>query len=224
MNCLLNKTGLEKSRRECLKLRCLKYGCKGLYALLCLSGIGLLVESNYWSLEAAEAQEGGDKKRQSFLMGAFRPEDADSNQPIYISSRSLEVDSEKRVFVYSGGVEVVQGDLHITADRMQGNYASNQKLEKILCYGQVVITKGANIRANANKAVFYVEREIVELTESPELFRDGNLLTADLVRILVAQDKSEAEGNVRVKVVGEQGGVGRVFAPATKKEPESSGF
>lgn len=146
-----------------------------------------------------------DEQNRRFLLGSFRNNKEGASQPIYIKSDSLEVDSKKGVFRYIGNVEMIQGDLQITSEVLSGIYGGKEKktqeIEKIICSGQVVITKGTGMRASSNKAVFKVKEEIVELTEAPELYRDGNILSADILRIFIAKDTSEAEGNVRVKVV-----------------------
>ena len=56
------------------------------------------------------------------------------------------------------------------------------------------------MRASSDKAVYDVKADTIELTEAPELFHNGNNLTADKVTLFLAEDRSKAEGNVRVKV------------------------
>lgn len=123
------------------------------------------------------------------------------NAPIYVTSDTLELDTEQRVFVYKGNVELMRDDLYITADVMVGRYDQNNKMQTLACQDNVVVTRGEGLRGSADRALYKVAQDIVELTENPELFHHGNALTADIVRIFVKEDRSEADGNVRVKVV-----------------------
>ena len=126
---------------------------------------------------------------------------ADDDVPLYIKSDSLSLDSKSRIFTYKDNVEIVRGDVRITADRMIGRYNEKNRLEVIVCEDSVVVTKGEDLRASSNRAVYRFSSSTVELTEEPELARDGNVLAADKITIFVDEDRSEAEGNVRVKVV-----------------------
>lgn len=124
-----------------------------------------------------------------------------SDEPVYIKSDSLSLDSKSRVFTYEDNVEVVRGELSITCDRVIGTYDENNELQKVVCEDNVVVTKGPALRASANRAVYTLSKKTIELTEAPELAREGNILFADKITIFVEEDRSEAEGNVRVKVI-----------------------
>jgi lipopolysaccharide transport protein LptA len=123
-----------------------------------------------------------------------------SGSPIFVKSDSLSVNALDRVFKYKDNVQIDQDDLRITANQVTGKYNENNQIETIICEGSVVITKGEQMRANSELAVYDVKTGIVDLTEGPEISQDGNVLTADKVLIYVDEDKSEAQGNVQVKV------------------------
>lgn len=158
------------------------------------------------SLHAEKKQEVDltktDKRTDKFLLGAHRPEGKkDEELPMFIRSNSLEVDSIKRTFSYKGNVEVIRGDIEITAEKVVGSYDENQEIQQIICEEQVVVTRASGDRASANKAIYEVQKETIRLTEAPELFKGGSILIADTVVIYLAENRSEAEGNVRVKVL-----------------------
>lgn len=127
--------------------------------------------------------------------------DANSKEPVLIKSDTLNLDSKERVFTYRGNVHVVKGDIEITSDILVGRYSETQDLENILCRGNVVVTRGPEMRATSNRAFYNVKSGKIELTEEPELNRGGNVLAADKIIVFVEEDRSEAEGNVRVKVL-----------------------
>lgn len=148
-------------------------------------------------LHAQTQRESGSQQGLKGVLGDQKGKDL----PLYVKSDSLSLDAKGRVFTYSGNVEIVRGDVKITCDSMRGTYSEDSKLEKILCKDNVVITRAQDMRANANRAEYDVPKSIVVLTEGPELARDGNVLSADKITIYVDEDRSEAEGSVRVKVI-----------------------
>ncbi len=160
-----------------------------------------------------------DKRTDNFLLGSTRTDEADQG-PVYIKSNTLEVDAIKRVFNYKGAVEIIRGDIQITAEKVTGSYDEKQQLKKIVCEEQVVLTRANGERASANKAVYDVPGEIIRLTEGPELLKGGSILSADLVKIYVAEEKSEAEGNVRVKVIQVPGNNKEVYKPLEAEDFE----
>ncbi len=126
-----------------------------------------------------------------------------SEAPTLIKAKSLSLFSKERRFEYSGPVEVRQGDMLLTSKKLLGNYDSNNQIDTITALGNVVITKGESIHATSEKAVYERASETVTLTESPELHQEASILTADVVKIFLEEDRSVAEGEVRVKMVDE---------------------
>ncbi len=128
----------------------------------------------------------------------------DNNAPLLINSDNLDLDTTSRIFTYSGNVKLTKGDMKINSDKLIGKYDSKNQIELVTCDDNVVITKGNNLKANSEHAVYRVKQSTIELTEAPELLKDGSLLSADKITIFVDQDKSKAEGNVRVKVIQQE--------------------
>ncbi len=140
-----------------------------------------------------------EDKRSDSLKDVFSSS-SETKSPLNIKSDTLDLNSKERLFVYKGNVELTRDDMKVTSKRLEGRYDSENRMETVLCIGDVVITKGPSIKATSNRALYKVASSIVELTEGPELYRDGNVLVADKVTIFLNEERSEAEGNVRVKV------------------------
>jgi len=121
--------------------------------------------------------------------------------PTYINSDSLTLKSEERVFVYSGNVEVRQGDMTLTADTLEGRYSASNEIEQLVAQSNVVITKGTEIRATGQKAIYEAATGIATLTDSPELMQNESVLTADSIKIFLKENRSVAEGTVRMRLV-----------------------
>ena len=124
-----------------------------------------------------------------------------NSEPTYIKSDTLTLRSGERVFVYSGNVEVKQGDMTLTSKELEGSYDENNKIQKLIAKTDVLILKGETIRATGQHAVYTAGKETLVLTENPELTQEGSVLTADSITIFLNEDRSVAEGEVRVKVV-----------------------
>lgn len=124
-----------------------------------------------------------------------------NDQPTYIRSKSLSLKSKERVFEYQNDVQVKQGDMTITCKFLTGTYDEQNQIKELIARDNVFITKGEDIRARSEKAIYDAATETVTLTENPELQQKDSVLTADLIRIFLKEDRSTAEGQVRVKLV-----------------------
>lgn len=151
-------------------------------------------------VQAKAGENAGSGKSTPLGKDAFNS--IDQKAPLLIKSKSLELNSKDRTFSYKEDVEVQKGDLMITAELVIGTYSEKNEIQKIVCQNNVVITRGDSLRASANRAVYFVDREVIEMTEGPDLIHAGSALSADKITFYVAEDRSEAEGNVRVKVIG----------------------
>ena len=167
---------------------------------------------------AQETDKGSDKetkKKQTLLDVDFQ------DAPTYIKSNSLTLKTESRTFLYEGGVEMKQGDFILHCNTLEGKYDEDNVVQTLEALQNVVITKGTNIRATSEKAIYSKKSETVTLTENPELQQAQSVLTADLIRIFLEEDRSTAEGQVRVKLVDEkkkEGGEGLGRGRASFKE------
>lgn len=188
----------------------------------------LVVLSAYSSQAAAEPA--GKKTKESAKSkgkegGSFKSMlggEENGKEPLYIKSNSLSLDTKIRTFRYTGNVEITRGAVVITADVVIGKYDEKNQLQTVICEDNVVVTNGETMRASSNHAVYDLRTATIEMTEGPELSREGNVLSADKVKVYVNEDRSEAEGNVRVKVIKADEGTGGT-ATKTKLQALSKG-
>jgi lipopolysaccharide transport protein LptA len=122
------------------------------------------------------------------------------NEPTFIKSDSLSLQSEQRIFTYTGNVEVKHGDITMTCKILEGTYDEKNRIEEIVAKEEVLVTRGTT-KARGGRAVYTTDSETIVLTENPELEDEGSVLTADRVIIYLAEDRSSAEGQVRVKLI-----------------------
>lgn len=121
--------------------------------------------------------------------------------PTNITSNSLSLKSDKRVFVYTGNVTVTQADMTLTCDALEGTYDENNQIERLTALKNVLIVKGDKIRAKGNRAVYTAKDSTMVLTDNPSVEQNGSTLTADLIRIYMQENRSVAEGQVKVTLM-----------------------
>ncbi|MBX7137804.1 MAG: LptA/OstA family protein [Oligoflexia bacterium] len=117
--------------------------------------------------------------------------------PTYINSDSLSLNTKDRVFEYKGHVDVTHEEMNMKSDTLQGFYDDKNQIQKMIASTNVLITK-ADIKASSQHAIYERASDTVTLTENPQLEQNGSILSADLIRIFLADNRSVAEGTVRV--------------------------
>ena len=155
---------------------------------------------SFGSVQSVEARSGGSSSHGSDAVENLFSGDF-NKLPTYIKSKSLNLKTDERVFVYSGDVEVKQGDMTLTCESLQGTYNENNQIEQLVAQKNVNIIKGENIRGSGSKAIFEAASQTVTLTDNPELQQNDSVLTADSIKIFLKENRSVAEGEVRVKLV-----------------------
>jgi lipopolysaccharide transport protein LptA len=126
-----------------------------------------------------------------------------NKEPTYIKSDMLKLDMKARTFIYTGSVEAKNADMTIYCDKLEGNYNEQNQVEQLTALKNVLVLKGETIRATGGRGVYSRAADTVVLTENPELIQSGNVLTADAVTINLTENRSSADGRVRVKLVNQ---------------------
>jgi len=124
------------------------------------------------------------------------------SQPVFINSDSLTLKAQEQVFSYKGNVEVLQDDMNLKSDSLDGRYGDDNQIIELVAVGNVVITKGKDIKARSERALYDAQSQTLILSENPELEQRGSILTAEIIRIFLEEDRSVAEGEVRVRLIG----------------------
>ncbi len=136
----------------------------------------------------------------SSLFGSAAQDKDFGKLPTNITSDTLSLNAKSRVFVYKGNVVVTQGDMTLTSKVVEGNYNEQNQIQKIVAKGDVVITK-QDIKATSQLATYDAVSSIVTLTDNPQLQQGESALIADRIKVYLNEDRSQAEGNVRVTFV-----------------------
>ena len=127
-------------------------------------------------------------------------DDSFNKAPTNIKSDSLSINAKDRIFVYKGHVEVTQADMTLLAKTIEGLYGEDNQIKKLVAKGDVIITK-QDIKATAQQAIYDAPSAIVTLTDNPQLQQKESILIADRIKVFLNENRSQAEGSVRVTVV-----------------------
>jgi lipopolysaccharide transport protein LptA len=122
-------------------------------------------------------------------------------EPTFVDSDSLTLNTLTRVFTYSGHVIVRHGDLTLTADTIDGDYTEKNEIRTITAHGNVVITRPPSMKATGQKAIYDAQQATIVLTESPTIEQEGSSLSADQIKIYLKDNRSEALGQVHVRLL-----------------------
>lgn len=133
--------------------------------------------------------------------------------PTNITSDSLAFNAKERLFSYQGNVQVTQGDMRLTSKTLDGTYNEKNELQKLVAKGDVIITK-QDIQATGQIASYDAVASIVTLTENPQLQQQESILRADKIKIFLNENRSQAEGDVRVTFVNTKDGAPGLAAAA----------
>lgn len=120
--------------------------------------------------------------------------------PTNITSEALTFNAKNRIFEYKGNVIVTQGDMRLTAKTLEGTYSEQNQLQKLVAKGDVLITK-QDIEASGQVATYDAVASIITLTDNPQLQQKESILRADRIKIFLNENRSQAEGDVRVTFV-----------------------
>ncbi len=131
----------------------------------------------------------------------------DSGKPINIEADSAEINDATGISVYRGNVEITQGTMRLTGEKVVLEIA-DERVKKITSEGNLSTFKqitddGKVIHAEAEIMVYSVSINKIVLTKNAKLTEAGNTLASD--RIVFYTDKEivnagSSTGNDRVNI------------------------
>ena len=183
---------------------------------------------HYGSLAYAEQGEAAATTSSAALVDEQAFDDSFSKLPTNISAESLTLNAKQRTFAYKGNVTVEQGDMKLTSKTLEGTYGEDNQIQKLIAKGNVKITK-QEIEATGQQALYDATSATVILSDNPQLKQGESLLTADRIKVFLKENRSQAEGAVRVTLVkGKDAGapsfinLGKDEQPSTRQTTAAS--
>jgi lipopolysaccharide export system protein LptA len=130
----------------------------------------------------------------------------DREQAIYIQSDRAERDERSGTTIYTGDVEVQQGSMRITADKvtisMNGEEVSDiTAAGKPATLQQQPAADRQPVQASANNIRYDVTAEILTLVDSASVTQDGATVSGERIEYFLQEQRVKASGKERVKTV-----------------------
>jgi len=135
---------------------------------------------------------------------------ADRQQPLEVTSTTLEADNQAGTAVFSGDVVARQGDVTIYAGRMTIQYDNQaREVRRIVAEQDVRIVQGERL-ATAQRAEYDQASGEIVLTGEPRVHQGKNEVSGEKITVFIDQDKSIVTGNGNSRV-------NAVFHPGEKQ-------
>lgn len=143
----------------------------------------------------------------------------DSSQPIEIVSDSLEVRQAEQIAIFTGSVEAKQGDLTLTADKLDVHFDQDAEdaedsetgsIRKVIAVGSVFLATPTET-AQGSWAEYDVETGMIRMTGDVILNQGANAIRGEALNIDLNSGlgRMESSGGGRVQ---------SVFAPSKEQE------
>jgi lipopolysaccharide export system protein LptA len=132
----------------------------------------------------------------------------DKDQPIHVEADSVEIDDRTGVSIYQGDVDVKQGSIHLTADKVTV-YQKERRTERVKAVGRPVrfqqrTDKGQTVKGRAREVEYHVTGDELVLTGEARLSQGDDNFSSD--RIIYDRKNARvkagasAEGKERVRI------------------------
>lgn len=153
----------------------------------------------------------------------------DKDQDIEIESDSAYLDDTKNLSVYTGNVQVVQGSMRITGDKMTIYYTEANELDKIIVEGQPAtfrqLPDNSTLHDEAEALVmeYYEQKNLIVLAEKARVKQGDRRLIADHVEYDTRLSQVRANSNevVGKPEAGQQDTRVKLIIPARKNDTET---
>ena len=123
----------------------------------------------------------------------------DANQPVEVTSDSLSIDQATGEAVFAGNVVLVQGDLRMSAGRIEVAYADidgSRQVQSVSATGGVLVTRGADA-AEGEEAIYAVDTSLLTMTGEVLVTQGANAIAGDRLIVDMATGNGTVEGRVR---------------------------
>lgn len=151
---------------------------------------------------ALSAPDGARAQGAEVAFGGLR---ADTSLPVEVTADTLSVSQTDGTAVFAGNVVVTQGDMRLSAERVEVAYGSEDRsrIERLHASGQVTLVSGKDA-AEAADAVYTIATGAVEMTGNVLLTQGANTIAGQKLVVDLASGTGRMEG--RVTTVLQPGG------------------
>ena len=124
----------------------------------------------------------------------------DTSLPVEVSSDELAVDQQTGVAVFTGNVMIGQGDMRLSAGRVEVVYNETADgIASMQATGGVTLVSG-NDAAEAQRADYSIEAGTIVMRGKVLLAQGASALSADTMTIRLRDGTARMQGNVRTRL------------------------
>lgn len=128
---------------------------------------------------------------------AFGSLSQDTSLPVEVSAESLTVDQKTGAALFSGNVEISQGDMRLAATRVTVTYKSeNSGIARLVADGGVTLVTGTDA-AEAAQADYTIDTGVIKLSGDVLLTQGPSAMTADRMTINLRDGTAQMQGRVK---------------------------
>ncbi len=128
---------------------------------------------------------------------AFGAIKADPTLPVEVTADTLDVNQADGSAEFAGNVRVGQGEMRLSADRVQVIYNQESRgIERMVATGSVVLVNGPDA-AQADRADYSVDTGTVVMTGSVLLTQGQSALTSDKMTVNLTTGTAQMNGRVK---------------------------
>lgn len=133
------------------------------------------------------------------LQLGFGQSQQDTGLPVEVTAESLSVNQSDGSAVFEGDVDISQGDMRMTANKVNVYYlADNSGIDKLVAEGNVLLVQGPDA-AEADEAVYSIDTGDVVMTGNVTVNQAATTISAD--RMVLNLQNNTARMTGRVKTV-----------------------
>lgn len=133
------------------------------------------------------------------LQLGFGQSQQDTGLPVEVTADSLSVNQSDGSAVFEGNVDISQGDMRMTADKVNVHYLpDNSGIDKLVAKGNVLLVQGPDA-AEANEAIYTIESGDVVMSGNVTVIQAATTISAD--RMVLNLENNTAQMTGRVKTV-----------------------
>ncbi|HEX7852935.1 MAG TPA: LptA/OstA family protein [Sphingobium sp.] len=120
----------------------------------------------------------------------------DSNAPVDFTADRIEVQDRSDRVVVSGNVQVTQGDMHLTSDRLTVAYTqgSGVEINRMDAVGNVIVTRGNEV-AKGNVAIYDLDKKLITMLGNVQLTQGTSRLNGGRLLIDLKTGRSSVDGH-----------------------------
>jgi lipopolysaccharide export system protein LptA len=132
---------------------------------------------------------------------AFGELKQDTSLPVQVGADQLAVNNADGSAVFSGNVEVTQGEMTLKAGEVRVKYGADQsEIEQLIASGGVTITNLAD-KATSNEAVYTIASGVIVLTGNVQLAQGASTMQGQKLTINLKDGTGIMEGRVTTTFV-----------------------